>query len=437
MSVGYSDALKWLHSRASLGVRPGLKRMREVLRALHNPERELNFVHVAGTNGKGSVSKILTSLLQNSLRVGTFTSPGLEGLRADFSVNGRLVETEDFAKAAQAVMAAEQVISKDDPLTEFEALTIMSILYFVQKRADIVVWEAGLGGKSDSTNVVHPVLCVITNVSLDHQGILGHTIPDIAREKAGIIKETVPVITGATDAALAVVQQIAEQKGVSVFHAPAAFSVTGDTYGTVQTITYRGLFDDFYRLPLPLLGTYQQSNAGLALAAYELLVQKGILPPLRLTEVRRSFEGLRWEGRFEVLWNGVAPVVLDGAHNQAAARALSQSLKDFSQLCRIDSPWLMIIGVLEDKEVGTMIDVMRPWLNDVVVCEPDNGRALPVTTLEEKVKKASRKIRVAAAPSVSHAVFKALQSRRPVCCWGSLYTVTEARKTIHDIIGDS
>ncbi|MCL6446263.1 MAG: bifunctional folylpolyglutamate synthase/dihydrofolate synthase, partial [Alicyclobacillus sp.] len=176
MCVETEDALAWLKSRARFGMKPGLDRTRRVLDVLGNPEQYLTFFHVAGTNGKGSVCAFLTALLSKRHRVGTFTSPAFDGYRGRFVVAGETISEDTFAALADEVRAASEKAADGDPITEFEALTVMALLHFVRAGVELVVWETGLGGRFDSTNVVSPAVTAITNVSLDHTEVLGPTI---------------------------------------------------------------------------------------------------------------------------------------------------------------------------------------------------------------------------------------------------------------------
>ena len=259
MSVDKYRIIEWMQSLKRFGMHPGLGRTQAVLSALGHPEQGLRFLHVAGTNGKGSVCAFLTALLSVHHSVGTFTSPAFDGYRGRFVVNGRQMSEGEFVALASQVRDVCEKVTPDDPLTEFEVLTVMAILYFKHQRVDVVVWETGLGGRYDSTNVVTPLVTGITNVSLDHMDVLGDTVRQIAYDKAGIIKAGVPLVTGACGEALAVIRDVAADVG-------APLHVRGRDFAeipvdpTASLMHYRGLYRDLWAVPLGLYGVHQMEN---------------------------------------------------------------------------------------------------------------------------------------------------------------------------------
>ncbi|MCF8563544.1 bifunctional folylpolyglutamate synthase/dihydrofolate synthase [Alicyclobacillus tolerans] len=431
MAVTHQEGLLWLKSLGALGMKPGLERMSLVLKELGNPHEPLRFFHVAGTNGKGSVCAFLDAVLSTVLKVGVFTSPAFDGYRGRFSVNGDRVSEADFASLAAQVQAAAQAALPRDSLTEFEALTVMAILHFYQERVDAVVWETGLGGRHDSTNIVRPVVAAITNVSYDHMEVLGRTIAEIAFEKAGIIKPGIPVITAAKDEAYAVIQAAAMEQQAPVWRCGTHFNSTGRVENLRQTMTYRGLQQDVFGLPVPLFGRHQYENAAIAVAMYEAAHEQGICRKLTDDELRASLAQVVWPGRFEVFWKDNFPLVLDGAHNPDGAMHFALALHEFSRLHGLDeADWTMVIGVLADKDVQRMLNWVLPLAGRVIVAAPHVSRAKPAHHLANDIKGHRPELRVSVASSVQEAVEMGIRHAKPVACWGSLYTVDEARQAM-------
>jgi len=436
MSVGNHSIRQWLLARGHLGIRPGLSRMREVLSVLGHPELQLHVVHVAGTNGKGSVSAVLAAVLKGQRRVGLFTSPGWNGLSAQFEIVGEDVLPSELEQLLAEVEQAERRATPDDLLTQFEALTVMALLYFARKRVDTVILEAGLGGRLDATNVVTPVLSVITNVGLDHQAILGHTLSAIAAEKSGIIKYGVPLITGARGVALLKILQMAQQQSAPVYVCGVHFDGTFDRLtSSGYILTYRGMTQDVAGLKTAFQASYQETNVAVALAAVEVLTALGEIAPVSVRKLRTGLLGVAWPGRFEVRWYQQRPIVLDGAHNPAGSQALCKSLQEFQRLWKIQSEdWVCVVGVLADKDVFGIIQAMSPFLRRVIVCEPENSRALAAEKLVDVIGAVRENVDVVVVPQVGDAMQVAWEYPGPVCCFGSLYTVEPARKAIDTLV---
>ena len=436
MTVAHESGLQWLQSLARFGVRPGLSRTRRALRYLGNPESELRFYHVAGTNGKGSVCAYLHALLSTHRRVGLFTSPAFDGFRARFRIGDELISPDEFQELASLVREAAERSTADDPLTEFEALTVMALMYFHRHQVDSVVWETGLGGRYDSTNVVSPLVTAITNVGLDHTEILGDTHRLIAADKAGIVKENVPVITAASDAALWEILRQARER-----NAPA--SVYGRNFGATlermtlssERVSYRGIHRDIHGIDLPLLGAHQCVNAAIALAMMETAESLGAIPRLSNEAVKKAIGETRWPGRFETIVVGDRRVILDGAHNIDGARALAGLLREYQRLEGAGNGWTMIIGVLADKDAGGMLSLLVPLASRVITVTPPSPRALPAAVLADAVRSVRSDIPVSAAATASIGVETALQENRgeQICCWGSLYTVDAVRQHLQSL----
>lgn len=425
------SGLTWLRSLQRFGIKPGLERTIRVLDGLNHPEQTLRFLHIAGTNGKGSVCANLTSLFSQTMRVGTFTSPSFDGYRARFEVAGEQITEYALEQFAIQVRSAWQYTIPSEPLTEFEALTLIALLFFQQQGAQVVVWETGLGGRYDSTNIVLPEVTAITNVSYDHIDILGPTLRHIAINKAGIAKPGVPMVTAAQDVGLRVIERAVAAKGSPLWVKGKEFDGTGwvNNQGE-QIFTYRGHDFDLVGLTLPLFGPHQVENATVALAVYEAARQERRVPELTPTQLRSGMEQVRWPGRFERFWMGEVPVVLDGAHNEEGARRLAQSLIEYGQQLNIHGGWVMVTGILQDKRAMEMMRWILPLARVVICTAPAISRAeAPEVLAAEAGLLTSAPLRIVSG--VAEAMDEALHYRSPVCCWGSLYTVNEARQAIN------
>ncbi|EJY55967.1 FolC bifunctional protein [Alicyclobacillus hesperidum URH17-3-68] len=429
MLLNMAEAYAWIGSLRRFGIKPGLERVRHALSNLGNPERNLRFYHVAGTNGKGSVCQMLANLLVASgRRTGLYTSPGLGGFNGRMSIDGEPISAEAFAEYATRVRSVTETQMKD-PLTEFEVLTIISLLYFRDAGVDAVVWETGLGGRYDATNVVHPVVTAITNVTYDHVEILGPTIVDIASDKAGIIKSGIPVVTAAVEDAYRVIERVAKSQRAPLIRIGCdAMFVTTGTHGSGQIGAYRGLFRDAFGVKLGLFGEHQAANAGVALAMYEL--GEGPTSQANWHRTLASLASVRWPLRFEVFRDGERPVVIDGAHNPDAALQLAKSLVKFNRSMALCG-WKMVVGVFADKDFRQMLPHVLPLAAEVIVCKPNHPRGAEPQIIAEEMRRLRPELKVTVEPDIDAAVRMALQSDSlPVVIWGNLHMAETARKTI-------
>lgn len=331
----YDDALKYLDWLCTFGVKEGLERIRALTAKLGEPQNFYRTIHVAGTNGKGSVSAMLAEMLKASgLKVGLFTSPHLESYCERIRINGANIPESDFAELIFRVKAC------DVPATHFEALTAAAFLYFKEQAVDAAVIEVGLGGLYDSTNVITPALSIITNVALDHENILGD-LDGIARNKAGIIKPKVPCVTGATGRPLELIRAVAAEKNAPLYEVTEPADVA-----------------------MNLRGEYQRMNAAIAIRAAQVL-------KLSEAAITTGLKRVQWAGRFEVFETVAGTVVIDGAHNPDGALALRRSLDAaFPSGRRV---WLF--GVLKDKDFATMIKILFRPDDAVIVTPPQSERA--------------------------------------------------------------
>jgi len=373
--------------------------MRRVMEHLGNPQNRYPSVHVAGTNGKGSVSAMIAAVLkQAGLRVGLTTSPHLEKVNERFQVNGEMISNADLGRLTR------RLTRRFANLTEFEFLTVLAFVWFSEQKVDVAVVETGLGGRLDATNVLSNVLVsVITTIDFDHMDWLGNTLEKIAFEKAGIIKPRVPVVTGTSGAAFRVIASVAKKRGARLFSARAETS-----------------------LPIALEGRHQRRNADVALAALDVLNRSYFR--ISRHEIQKGLKVLRWPGRFERFMIGSGPrrkrVILDGAHNPAGCRVLAAALKE-----KRLAPVALLFGALRDKDISSMAKILSPVVERCVTVPVPSERRADAETL---ARLPAWRGKASPAGSVSAGLEKILTGdrSRPVVVAGSLYLVGDVRRRI-------
>jgi dihydrofolate synthase / folylpolyglutamate synthase len=417
------EALERIEALEKFGMKLGLERIEECLTALGEPHRAYPTIHVGGTNGKGSTCVLVAEVLSETGRkVGLYTSPPLEVFGERVRVQGALLPDERVPPLLTAILEAQSARPSLAGMTQFEVITAMAFLHFSREAVDAAVVEVGLGGRLDSTNVLEPAVCAITNVGLEHAEHLGPTIADIAREKAGIVKAGVPLLTAADGAALRVIEEEARRKGAPVYALGREFSVRRDKEGLLF-VGRRWRLD---RLRLGLLGGHQHRNLALALAVLEVLEEQGWSVPEKA--VRDAAARAAWPGRMEVFEGPSGSkgprVLLDGAHNAHASRVLRRALEEDLTPGRI----LLVLGVLGDKDARSILADLVPLAHRVIFTRSGSKRAIAPAELELL----GREIGVPGevAPGVGEAVDRALEGSGPgdlVCVTGSLTTVGEAR----------
>lgn len=391
------DVMEYIEGLSGRGIVPGLDSVRELCRRLGDPQKALRFVHVAGTNGKGSVSAYIGAVLKcGGYRVGRYISPVIFEYRERIQVNDRNITREALCRLMERVKkACDGMASEGLPLpTAFEAETALGFLYFREKCCDIVVLETGMGGLLDATNVVDStVLAVLTSISRDHMKFLGGTLAQIAAQKAGIMKPGVPAVSGGQAPE---VQEVIVQRAAVLgcpYTAVEPRRITSVKYGLErQRFSYGG----YEGLEITLAGRYQIENAALAVAALGILGQCGF--PVTEQRLRQGLAQARWPGRFTVA--GRKPYfILDGAHNEDGAKRLAESVEFYFTNRKI----IYIMGVLKDKEYGKMLAVTQGLADQIItVTPPENPRALPAYELAQEAAKFHPK--VTAADSLEEAV---------------------------------
>ena len=418
----YDEALKYIHGISNFFCKPGLDRIRELCRGLGNPQNELKFVHVAGTNGKGSVCAMLSSVLcEAGYKVGLYTSPYVLEFNERMRINGRNIPNDTLARLTEKVKTVADKMA--DRPTEFELITAIAFEYFKEEKCDIVILEVGMGGRLDATNIIEkPLLSVITGISIDHTAFLGDTIEEIATEKAGIIKKNSVVLFGGDDP---LAKTVIEQESAVM---QSLLCITDYSELKIKSSDLNGsLFDYKTRrdIKISLLGSYQPKNASVVLDALDNLSGIG----LRVSEeaIRRGLSNAKWPARFEII-EREPMIIFDGAHNPQGIEAAVRSIKNYFGNKKI----IVISGVLRDKDYRQIAQSISEVAATVYTITPDNPRALSAEEYGEVIS--SFGIKATPTKSIYDALSLARSeasiSGQAICCLGSLYTYGKIREIL-------
>jgi dihydrofolate synthase/folylpolyglutamate synthase len=405
----YPEAIAYLYSLRWFGAKFGLTHTLKLTALAGNPQNRLRFIHVAGTNGKGSTCAMLESIYRAAgLRVGLFTSPHLVAFGERIQVNRQLIPEAEVAELVAELRPMLKQFPPEEHPTFFEVVTVMALSYFAARNCDLVIWETGLGGRLDATNIVNPLASVITNIQYDHQIYLGESLESIAGEKAGIIKPGVPVITGAeAPEALEIIRRIARGLNSSLTVVQAADAhepPVGD-------------------LPLPLLGEHQKMNAAVALAAVRTLH-----PQLPVTEeaIRRGLSQVDWAGRLQlVTFPSGQKILLDGAHNLGGAECLAAALQTYFG----ETKPVLILGILRDKDWSHMCEILAPPSCRILLVPVHSDRSAEPHGLAEACRRANPRALVTECASLREALADSAREGFLVIA-GSLYLIGEAMELL-------
>jgi dihydrofolate synthase/folylpolyglutamate synthase len=422
----YKEAIEYIHSIGWRGSKPGLSRIRELLSKLGNPQDDLKFIHVAGTNGKGSTCAMIESILRMAgYRTGLFISPYVYCFNERIQVDGQQIADDELAELMDVVKPIAEEMA--DPPTQFELITAVGMLYYRKKQCDIVVLEVGLGGELDSTNIIKtPEVAVITSIGLDHTAILGTSILDIAKAKAGIMKEGGSVaICGRNREAMLVFKMKAEKVGANIYR-PRYDSIEFKTRTDEKQVFSYASYDD---LELPLAGTYQLDNAALAITVAQILQEKG----WNISEeaVRKGLANVKWPGRFDII-HREPTVIIDGSHNPQAIRATTETLRAVYGKKKI----IFVTGVFADKDYRTMMTELTMLAKSIVATQPVGERGLDAETLAHTVEFMGRRMPVKVEPSIADACAYAwgiADKDDVICVIGSFSLIAPAREAFEKL----
>lgn len=424
-SMNNDDAFAYLAGLQGRGMRLDLAVLRRSLDSLGRPHQAYPSILVGGTNGKGSICAMTASILKEAgFKVGLYTSPHLLDVRERICMDGRMVSSDEMAKAVRAVRRHSR-----DELTYFEFLTAMAFFLFARQEIDLAVLEVGMGGRLDATNVVDPLVSVISNIALEHCAYLGKRLSDIAFEKAGIIREGGICLTGAVQPpVLNVLREVCRGRQATLYRLGSDIRVRAHTRR--GGFSYRGMKKSYDHLPCPLLGRHQIRNAALAVGVTEVLAAAGIV--VGEEQLRRGLSRAQWAGRMEIA-SGPPPVVLDGAHNPAGTAVLARALVEGFPFRRL----IVVFGVLNDKDYRAMLQKIGRLAAVLVLTRPPEDRSRAPEDLVIPARTLCN--RVLLEPDPARAIEMALSEAGPgdlVCVTGSLYLVGQAKAILDPRVRD-
>jgi dihydrofolate synthase/folylpolyglutamate synthase len=431
--LNYTQAEEYLNSFVNYEQIPGisyvqpgysLDHVEELLNRMGSPHLSARTVHIAGTKGKGSVAAMIAQVLTGSgYKTGLYISPHFHTIRERISIDGNLISEADFAAAMEEVKPFVESMRQDAALrqlTYFEALTALAFAYFRKKLVEFQVLEVGLGGRLDATNVVKPEVCIITPISLDHTQILGNTLKEIAREKAGIIKPGCRVVLSPQpEEAAAVIKDTCHEREAHVVQVGKEITCQktgGDVFH--QSLAVKGRIND-YNLRIPLLGDYQLENAAAAVAALEILASMGFA--ISATDIAQGMARVQWAGRFHILQQNPT-VLVDGAHNVSSMRGLVRNVGAYFGRKRT----LVVFGTSTDKDIPGIVSELVSLASQVIVTQASQSRAASPSTLAAEFRR--RGVQTETSESVPQGISRALSEANStdlVCVTGSLFVVGE------------
>ena len=422
----YKEALEYIHSVTWMGSRPGLSRIAELCEKMNNPQNSLRFVHVAGTNGKGSFSCMLSEVLREAgYRVGLFTSPFIKEFNERIRVNGQDIPNEDLADVTEYVRGFADTM--EDLPTEFELITAIALEYFRRQNCDIVVLEVGMGGRLDSTNVINtPILSVITEISLDHTGMLGDTVEAIAAEKAGIIKTGVPVMFSGTDTrARAVIANTAQRMGCAITYPVYDTLLVEQSSIEGSTFTYKGKSG----YTISLAGLYQPRNAAAVICAVEALRRGGYA--ISDEALRAGLACARWSARFELLRRD--PVIIyDGGHNPGGVSVSFGSVARYFPNTKCTA----LTGIMADKDYTETVGISAPYIARAFTVTPNVPRALNGEAYADTYR--AHGVEATSCESIESGVAAAIEDARregrPLIIFGSLYMYADIVSAVDKVL---
>lgn len=426
--MNYQESLAYLDELSTFGTKLGLSRIEKLVSCLDNPHLRYKTIHVTGTNGKGSVCAMLSSILTSAnIKTGLYISPHLVSYTERMQIDGRPITKEDFADCISAVrtFADKMIEDGDEPPTQFEVITAAAFLYFAINEVEYAVIEVGLGGLLDSTNVVKPEISVITNVTFEHANLCGGTLGGIAQHKAGIIKDGVPVVTAAKDLPLKIITETAEAKNADIFVENTDFAAAFIKFdGKYQYMNFSSeILGENFDYKLQMLGDHQIENSALAIMTASILSNNDE----RITH-EHIIEGLalaKWPARFELFDLNGQKCVIDGAHNPAGIQSFRHNLDKYFPM----EKRVILLGILKDKDIDSMLNYLLRADDEVIITAPHSLRKATPEYLAQKIKAHNIK-HIETYDDMREALMAAFDlagKQKLLCITGSLYLTGELR----------
>ena len=428
----YDDTIRFLYSIEKFGIRLGLENISLILNLLQNPHNQFKSIHIAGTNGKGSTAAMTASILQSAgYKTGLYTSPHLQDFRERIRINGFMIAEEDVIDLTERINY-ELGTQNSMQLTFFEFTTAMAFMYFAREKVDFAVVEVGMGGRLDATNVLNPVVSIITEIDIEHTEHLGKNIKLIAGEKGGIIKDNGIVILSSNKTDVAeVIESICKEKNAKLYRIGRDFGFRNAEYGMRRSkFEFHNPQSAIRNFEIPLLGKYHIINASTAIKASLIIKESGF--KIDESNIRDGLKKVQWNGRLEIVSENPI-IILDGAHNPAAAKALSEELKKFWNAeygIRVNQ-LMLIIGILKDKDYKGIISFLAPIADYIIITKPKTDRGRIAEDLKTESLKYKKDVEI--IEDISEAISKAksyTKSNDIICITGSFFTIGEAIKWV-------
>ncbi len=432
--ITYAEALGYIYNLNKYGIKLGLNNISYLLFLLGNPHKNLNIIHIGGTNGKGSTAAMISSILQaNGFKTGLYTSPHLVDFTERMKINSQNISQEKVCELLERIKPYIEEVSNTagyNHPTFFEVITAMAFLYFYEEKVDFLVLEVGLGGRLDATNVCQPLISVITQIDYDHMDKLGNSLKEIAREKSGIIKSGEIVISSSQyDEAYNEIKKITDERNSPLFSIGKEINYQikkTDIKGSIFDL--KGIYNEYKDLHVSLIGKHQVDNAATAIAAIEALRIKGLSIPTKA--IRDGLEKVRWEGRLEIIQYDPL-LVLDGAHNPNGIKIVRQTLEELFSYNRL----ILVLAIFSDKDYKKMIQIISPLADLIITTKAENPRATPPQVIAKEAEQYKNKKKIIVTENITQAINCALSNSKKndlICITGSLYTVGEAKRYFID-----